>query len=109
MNSKQYRLSCRHMVRLPITDTTPVEAYCRFDGWQRITVEFDTEWHVFCLDCNYGRWCGQRQREAERRRDAHAEKGFHRTFALVDIVTRDGRGILKEKKKKSALRLLPSL
>lgn len=94
MNKVEAVLSCRHSVRLNVRSAKAAvnqETYCRFDGYQTVTVIYPQEWRIVCCDCQYGRWDGQSQTFASRTVDLHMRyhRG-HRTFAVYDTITASG-------------------
>lgn len=94
MNNVEVRLACRHQVRVNWNRKDDDIAFCRWHGWQHIRVVFPNEWHMFCADCTMSRWFGQSSSRAKAAMIRHVENHpHHRVFALVDTVTRDGKGI----------------
>lgn len=100
MNKVECKLSCGHSVRLTVNADNAREsepAYCRFDGWQTVEQVFHTEYRIICPDCPYGRWCGQNRKQAWREANSHAYlRGGHRTFVVLDTVTKQGGGQRKD-------------
>lgn len=97
MNKIQARLTCHHNVRVSVGVDKDKQVYCRFCGWQYIDTLYPSEWHVFCLDCQYGRWLGQSQPQTARvSRQHHTSRPTHRIAVAYDQVTASGRGLARE-------------
>ena len=53
------------------------------------------EWRVRCMQCRYGRWCGQSEDEARRLQRRHREQHpTHFANVAYDRITPDGQGTL---------------
>lgn len=100
MNKLMVRLTCHHMVRIPVNYDTALDVYCRYDGYKSIRNVYHREWHIWCGDCVFGRWVGQSQPQAARISSQHHRRNpGHRIYVEYDTVTQNGRGLLRDSDK----------
>lgn len=91
-------LECGDWSRIPVLNhASRSYGFCKFHHalmGQRIVTKKLYEWRVKCPPpCKFGRWCGQDEQEAKRRRTAHmASRPGHFTAVAYDKVTPDGKG-----------------
>lgn len=88
MKMIETELNCQHHVMTtPGSKQIGDDAYCRFHGYQRVTMLWPQEWRVLCQECTWGRWAGQRESNAKRIARSHKHV---KTFCVYDTITKSG-------------------
>lgn len=96
MNTPDCLLLCGCYARVPWRRAaTGNGVRCVHHGQTQIVKVNTHEWRVRCLDCRYGRWCGQDEKAARAKQRTHKQAyQYHAVSVAYDRVTEDGGGTL---------------